>query len=228
MADRTGTLQAPLAHGNEQEHRRQIAQRSNQCLPKSGSEPMLGDLDMGGNDIQNAGNMAMEKISAGTVTNSASLDIIGLSSSYRAYELIFDDLLAATDGANLILRVSTDNGANFISTTNYQYANMSMAVTGSIAGAAATVQAQMLLDSGVGDDLNTGDKVSGTLRLTQFAVGGTPNVHYVSAKRNSSGNFIIRHTAAQYDTNGNINAIRLFFSSGNIKTMNYTLYGITA
>jgi hypothetical protein len=55
MADRTGTPQAPLAHGDDKEHRRQIAQRANQALPKSGSEPMLGNLDMGGFTVVNDG-----------------------------------------------------------------------------------------------------------------------------------------------------------------------------
>jgi hypothetical protein len=55
MADRTGAPQAPLAHGDDKEHRRQIAQRANQALPKSGSEPMLGDLNMGGFTILNDG-----------------------------------------------------------------------------------------------------------------------------------------------------------------------------
>jgi hypothetical protein len=66
MADRTGTPQAPLAHGDDKEHRRQIAQRANQALPKSGSEPMLGNLDMGGFNLLNAANLAFAQSVGGS------------------------------------------------------------------------------------------------------------------------------------------------------------------
>ncbi len=46
MVDRTKRPIAPLVFGNEEEHRRRIAERANSCLPKDGSEGMTYPLPL--------------------------------------------------------------------------------------------------------------------------------------------------------------------------------------
>ena len=52
-------------------------------------------------------------ISGQTASNSSSLDFTGLSTTYMGYLAVFVSIRAATDGAEFIMRTSTDNGSSF-------------------------------------------------------------------------------------------------------------------
>jgi hypothetical protein len=68
-----------------------------------------------------------------TASNSASLDITGLSSTYKSYEFVFIHLKPATDAVNLRMRVTTDGGATYINTgTSYVWNLQSKREAGSL------------------------------------------------------------------------------------------------
>ena len=67
------TTRAPLQRIDAPLHRKLIAIRANAGLPMDGSEPMTGDLDMGGNEIINLPGWTTPAFSAGNFTASGSM-----------------------------------------------------------------------------------------------------------------------------------------------------------
>ena len=61
-------------------------------------------------------------IEAETASNSATLDFACPSGTYDAFMFVFVNILPATDGADLTMRMSTDSGSSFDSGTNYAWA----------------------------------------------------------------------------------------------------------
>lgn len=170
-----------------------------------------------------------EKIESGTVSSASSLDITDLSSDYRAYLLVFDDLVAATDGVELWMRTDADNGASFESgASDYAFVR-NVTVGGDTdsntpVGNDSTTEIP-LTSAGIGNNATTnecvgwitihnpmssGDRTKITYQMTVFSSGNDLQSYYGGGQRNNA------------EAN---NAIQLLMSSGNIASMNYTLYG---
>lgn len=58
-------------------------------------------------------------ISTGTAAASASLAFTGLSSTYKAYMVVFENVTPTTPNPVLVMRVSTNNGSSYLSTGIY-------------------------------------------------------------------------------------------------------------
>ena len=161
-------------------------------------------------------------ISTGTVA-AASLDITDLTTDYRAYALVFDDLTPVTDSVSFSLRTSTDNGSTFTSTAA-SYGHSRCDTAGLVTGVSDTA---LQLLAGAGNV--TGEIAGGIVYiLNPMDSGGRTrvlsNINYVDAtstNRHVSGGG--NRAAAEAN-----DAIRFFFSTGNIASMNYSFYGIRA
>lgn len=166
-------------------------------------------------------------ISTASASNSAAIDFTsGINSSYDEYLLVITDLIPATNGSNLNLRVSEDGGATFkAGASDYSYANnvctdvSSNAPTGSTGANAILVAASLC---NVTTTTFCGEirfwSPSGTAKNKKFSYDAS----YTSSVGNllrlvGGGNFIL-------DSNA-INGIRLLMSAGNITSGNFALYG---
>lgn len=162
-------------------------------------------------------------ISSGTVSAAASLDIADLTTDFRAYALVFDDLTPATDSVSFSLRTSTDNGSTFTSTAA-SYGHSRCDTAGLVTGVSDTT-----IELLTGGGNLTGEIIGGLVYiLNPMDSGGRTrvlsNINYVDAtstNRHVSGGG--NRAAAEAN-----DAIRFFFSAGNIATMNYSFYGIRA
>lgn len=169
----------------------------------------------------------VEIIASGTVSGAAALDLSGLSTTYRAYELVIDGLVPATDAVNLLLRFSNDGGSTFkAGASDYSFVAHD-ADTGAVAiglTADETASEIRINNRAVGSD--TGEQ--GSLRLTAFNPANAATrtqVIWQYVYRNSGGTLSVGGGSGEVVTAESNAALRVLFSSGNIEGANYTLYG---
>lgn len=165
------------------------------------------------------------KISSSTASASATIDFTGLSSTYRTFAIVLSDIAPATDAVNLYIRTSTDNGSTYDSgASDYKYNTTTTSGSATISN--GTGNAQLLVGLTVGNSTN--EKTSGIVYLhnPQGTTGAVLTWHVNGmSPSNLAQNMIgcgIRMASADVD------AIRFLFSSGNIASGTFTLYGITA
>lgn len=168
-----------------------------------------------------------DMIQDGSVSNAASLDFAGLSAVHRAYLLVYDNLLPATDAASLYLRLSTDNGATFISAAaSYAWAAIfarSDTVTG---GSGSNSDTKMQL---TGQSLSNvaGQTTAGQVLIQNPAdAGSRTHVIFGAEGWNPTPDFFFGSAGGQRLAAEANDAFRLVMSAGNIASMNYTLYGL--
>ncbi len=170
----------------------------------------------------------MDIISSGSASAVASVEFTGLTSAYQAYKLIFEGCTPATDGTNLSIQFSDDNGSTWMTTVgDYHWSNRwNDAGAASIAGstndsriylvANNTSQGSTAGEEGCGEViLYNPSSATDRCKLTcQMTFGQTTGDHVHS---DGSG-------MATVDTA--IDAFRILYVSGNIAAVNYTLYGL--
>lgn len=174
-------------------------------------------------------NPGMHKIARGTLSSAATLDITGLSDVYAAYLLVFDDLVPATDNVGFWLRTDSDAGASFdAGASDYAYAWHNVTEAGASAGSGSSGDTKIAFFGNAGT--GAAEQISGRIMLFNPMKGGQrPKIAWEIAYRDKDN--VFRWNAGAGERNSaaaTIDAIRLLFSSGNIATMNYTLYGLRA
>lgn len=173
---------------------------------------------------------AMIKISTGSLSNEPSLILPDLSTTYRKYLLVFDNLLAATDNVLFVMQTSTNNGTSF-ATSGYSGFQLQAQKPG---GGQPdmfwlTNEAHIRV---CGEMTNTaGKEFCGTLDIYNPAFAGAKTQITMDTSGLSFGDSpALSHQFNNYHrtTAEANNAIKFFCTSGNIATMNYTFYGLTA
>ena len=175
---------------------------------------------------------AWQKISTSAASSSATIDFTSLTSAYMMYMVVIDRALPATDAVAFQMRASTNNGSSYYSTNEYSYANMiAWAADGSYNSRGGTGASACLL---TGNDANyyvgnaTNEGITGTFFI--YNPSGT-------SYGRTTGNFSYTEPggalrecshAGRIDQAADIDAIRFMFSSGNIASGTFTLYGLTA
>lgn len=174
--------------------------------------------------LSNLGGGAFVLISTQTASASATIDFTGLSTSYKAYAIVLNNVVNATATQNLYFRTSTDNGSTFTASAGaYSYANdyASSASGGSPNGSGSATQVQLTRAA----QLNS-SHLAGIIYLYAPADSGvytslTYNLHFQSGSEMyySSG------TGLRVVKEAN-NAIRFLYASGNITSGTFSLYGL--
>lgn len=166
-------------------------------------------------------------ISTATASSSASIAFTGLSTSYVAYMVSLSAVIPATNATNLQFRVSSNNGSSYDSAAgNYGYANTYINDTGvAAANSFASSSATAIL---------IGNVWSNTSFANNFEIIFIdPDTSYVNNgifwkgkydDSTSTGCFCIGE-GTRIATQIN-NAIQFSFSSGNIASGVFKLYGL--
>ncbi len=175
---------------------------------------------------------AWTKISAATASNSATIAFTGLTSTYMMYMVVVDRALPVTDAVGFELQVSTDGGSTYYSTNEYSYANMvAYSSDGSYNARGAQGVAACLMtgtDSAynVGNAANRG--ITGQLFLYNPSATSYGRTTGSFSFTDAGGALKESSHAGSINVAADIDAIRFLFSSGNINTGNFTLYGLAA
>jgi hypothetical protein len=165
------------------------------------------------------------KILTVNAVNVATVDFTGLSADFRDYMVSFSSVIPVTDGALLQMRTSTNNGTSYDSGAN-NYEGFYGKLSGGNSYASTTFDAtEITLTAAVGSDTNeTGVNANvyvfrpSTAQYCQGIIDGG----YADTGSNTAraiGAFS-RKAAADVD------AVRFFFSTGNIESGTITLYGV--
>jgi hypothetical protein len=168
-----------------------------------------------------------EFISSQTASASSSIVFTGLSSTYSTYYVFLDNVVAATDAANLLLRTSSDNGVSY-DTGASDYIKNSFAVN-SDAGSGATGQTAsfILVAAAVENTPSLGISSQITI-INPSNSSYRKSIFFNSYYQLASGLFQFQNAASQRTSTDAINAIQFIFSPGNITTGTFKLYGIRA
>ncbi len=166
---------------------------------------------------------AMVLVDTKTASNSANIDFTGLSTTYKKYIVVIDNLNPATNATSLYLRMSTDNGATFKSTNEYQYHGTYSTTTPANSAQGAASSAQIILTAG--NTISNAGTLRGEVHLISPAsgvMGGSSWVQYPDGTRASGTRLEFNCDSAT------INAIRFQMNSGNINTATFKLYALLA
>lgn len=171
----------------------------------------------------------MTKLTSGSVSDAATLDIV--LTSYTAYPnklILLRNFIPATDGVILESRVSTDGGSNYdagVGAYAWSYV-VSSATTPTPAGTGSTSATGIDLVNNVDSATTAGVNVAVSLpRTTNTAVW--PQMSWNGTCVGSAANEFSKHFygSASRQTAQDTDAVRFFFSSGNISSGTYEVYG---
>ena len=163
-------------------------------------------------------------IGSATASASAVITFTDLSTNYYRYILELEAVLPATDGTDLYLRLSSNNGSSYIATG---YRGTYSKDDGTTYAKAAAVTTSFILSKATGNVGASGEGVWGSVSLINPMVN-TTGVSMFSNIVNVNQSSIpeVGLYMGQYPTAGVYNAFELFFSSGNITSGKFKLYGI--
>ena len=172
----------------------------------------------------------MVLLSTGSASSSATLDFTGLT-GYSSYVFVISDIVPATDGAILWMRVSVDNGANYkAGASDYRWANFGTndSATNGSNGDTADSEIEMSSSTGVSNDATyagvTGTLYTGDISKSSAYHGFT---YLLTEHTGTSGAESARYGSGRYiSTAAALNAMRFMFSTGNIAAGTIKCYGV--
>jgi len=162
-----------------------------------------------------------------TASASATLDFTTcISSVYDTYEIVFVNVLPATDGAQLLMRMSTDGGSSYDSGGNYQaslwaWHNTAGGFSGEASGA-TSLKVTITMDN---TDANY-PGADGTIRLYNPGSNKYKQVAGQTSFRDSANGQTSCTFKGTYLSTTAVNAFRFLFSSGNITSGTIRVYGL--
>jgi len=141
--------------------------------------------------------------------------LTGIDSMYDIYELEGRDVVTVDDNVTLNLRISDDGGSTFKSTS---YSNVSLG-----GGSEFADTTNMILLS----EAATTRRSFFIARLFNFVSGAAlPHIRIQDNHYNSPTQFDTNTHAAEYESTITIDGIEIKFSTGNIASGVFTLFGI--
>lgn len=157
-----------------------------------------------------------------TASNSATIEFKSLmSATYNNYLLTIDFCQNQTTGQNLKMDVSVDNGANYITSGYVSGTNQMAYNSGLITNATATGTIRLT------NAIATGNQdICGQLYLMNMTRGSGFQTVQGTTSGNTGAVLGNIYVYGYYGTPGVIDAFRLLFTSGNITTGTFNLYGI--
>lgn len=147
-----------------------------------------------------------------------------LSASYSKYVLVYHNVLPATDSQSLKFRVGTDNTTQKSGGSDYSQSNMTSGSAGLVGGYSAAGSDISVSTSG---DNGAGNTQSGEITIINpMSTADKTTILFKAYGVHTSGAIDFFEGGGRYQTNGATDIIFLFFSSGNISTGSFYLYGV--
>lgn len=188
-------------------------------------------------ELASAGGLAL--IASTDASDDATIEFTGFNtSSYDGYLFQFEGVEPSTDAVQFRALFSTDGGTSFITTAGYYHwgcvahRTSGTALTDDSGGdnsdALLGLTPATTSNSVVGNGSANETGVNGVLHLPKSAMTGvntlyTSNLTFVSAYGSLVG---VQGFGGVRSAQSNINAIRFYFSSGNIATGTISMFGI--
>jgi hypothetical protein len=167
-----------------------------------------------------AGGGAWTLIGTSTASDSASLDITGLSNTYDTYACVAAEIVPAGDNKWFYMRMGD---GSFQTDNNYEFHQSKTTVaSGSYVGVAGG-DAQWYLGTSVGNA--AGEGINAVLYLSSGSL--FPTIHGTVAYLFTDGTGRGGQVFGKYNTViTEVDRVQVFFNSGNIATGRFSVYGI--
>ncbi len=161
---------------------------------------------------------------------SATIDFTGLTSAYSRYMITLDNVKPVTDDVYLALRVGTGGGPTYQSGGGaYSWGHTIIGVAGNASDGSATISTLIALTrigAGQGVGNGTGEHASGILQFTLPAASDFPLIRFEGSYMRSDAVGQGTTVMGNFGGAGAYTAWRFFFSSGNIASGTFRLYGL--
>ena len=167
------------------------------------------------------------KIAETEITSStASVTLTGIDSTYDVYMVKFFKVLGTSGNNNLEARVTESGTAN--STSNYDFAHKKLDATGSFSNQSTTNNAEFQLNIQVGNDTSDGEQNNGILYI--FNANNSSEYTFITTEtvflNPFSGGLNGSQGGGAFTSASTVDGINIFFSTGNIDSGTFTLYGL--
>jgi hypothetical protein len=168
---------------------------------------------------------ALVFISSVTASSSATVSFTNISSTYSTYLVTFNRIVPATDGVQMRIRTSTDNGATWTS-SGYRYAIMCYAsdTTNFNSGSNSSTYALMTVPT-MSSDANYGG-LNGTLNLFNPSTVSGKQYFWNTTHIDAGAGLNLTYGSGWTTSIADVDAIQFYMSSGNIASGTFRLYGI--
>ena len=169
---------------------------------------------------------AYKFISRSTISSDATIELTGLSK--LSYRLVFTHVKPATDNVQLSMRVSNDGGSTFDSSSNYATGGLSRESSGTAVTYSGSTTRAYLIPPNQDVGNASGEKgVSGIVDLYGLNDASNPLSYTGSLQYDTtSGGAFHSLTGGQTDGVLDIDAIQIYFSSGNLASGYIDLYSL--
>ena len=167
------------------------------------------------------------KLSTATATDDATVDFT-LPAGYVAYKLEFAHVAPASDGVNGWFRTSTDGGSTFSAgASDYKWALF--AVTSAASSAAAGDGADSEIEiTGTSCGNAANETLSGQVIIFNPSAAQFGTITFHTIHDNTTGVLFSVFGAGQRVSAADVDAIRFMFSSGNVTSGQFDLFGMAA
>ena len=180
-------------------------------------------------DFQAAGGLI--KLQSQTASSASTLTFSStyITSTYKVYELHCIDVLHSSDGGNISIQVSADNGSSYV-TTGYknirQYSNETNGSNTLLSSASSSTSSVAIL--GGGEGLGTSGNESGNSIITLFNPQGAKSKFFRcnGIQHNQSNQLSMQHFWFSLDQSATYNHIKVLPNTGTFSGT-FILYGVT-
>lgn len=166
------------------------------------------------------------KLATATASSSATVDFTGLSSTYAAYKIVFSHIAPATDNVALWLRTSSNGGSSYDSgASDYRYVSPLIGSIGTYTSNVSGGAAQIVVIDGMGNAAN--EVGSGEVTIYNPSAAKYGQLFFsITGTDTSSGTRVVFGGGGVRKSAADIDAIRLMYSSGDIASGIFDLYGL--
>jgi hypothetical protein len=165
------------------------------------------------------------KISSAVASNDSTIDFTGLNSTYAAYKLIIDAATPSTDGVAAWIRTSTDGGATYDNGASdyawgYYFLQLGVGTGNANDGGDSQIRIAGQIGNGATEDLS--------MEILIFNPSGSKfsKVSFSGNGTDSGGTHTDLQGSGLRLSADAIDAFRFLFSSGNVASGSFTLYGL--
>lgn len=171
-----------------------------------------------------AGGGAWTLIATAVASNSASLTITGLDSTYDTYAIAYSDMVPASDGMPLYMQMGDSSGIDS-GGSDYSVVRKQAQASGSEALYTTATRGNIILNSNAGNA--AGEGVGGVAFLNRPSDGTTkPAITHNTTEVDAGGLFVTYTGGAMRNSVIVLDRIHLFFDTGNITSGRMTVWGI--
>jgi len=171
-------------------------------------------------------NTGLELIATTTASGVAAVDFTtGINSTYDAYLFVLTSVIPATTNTKLYMRTSSNSGSSFdAGATDYAYAMTGLDDAAGTLNAASGGTTQILINNKAAGASYSG--ITAAIYLHKPSASQRCQVTYTSSALDNGGLLGSVSGAGSRQATGVVNAVRFLFSSGNIASGEFKLYGL--